>query len=536
MSRDKIQQLVGSLVKSLDDNEKMATPILSAKLAKCLEAYPHDKTLGSMSIVLEKMASNNKLFICKAELKELYSKHYSNNTKFAELFQDELGAKDIVTEPVPEQYKRDDSLSLDPYESANPVLANALSSLFDKGSQLKMYSKKLADKAIHSVGSTLDAWSLKPTRLFVDQGNEKFLILKAEYETPKGVTSIYVPVETVNDQIIESEVFMGNKGPQELNNTEIKAYIKANAGIKLKVGASGILNVLTKAATEGREVSDAEMAVTRLNESRQQRSEFFEGQIVGQKISEASVKDVQLPKYDDFASFESKFTSPQGIASFTFGDDKIKTAKEYIVREVISMGYKNPQITVTGSDESSIHYGVSLDGGKVAFTVPVKISNGTISQPNLLLCNGSVSTFNKSGINSLYVNNQTDFKIAAAASPQFGLKPSDLINNIRDAVIEGNNAKAEDALNILASSGDEKAYATGFQVFLNGIGGVKKAEVSCSMLVKNSKVSEHAICGHTGLPVHKVYQDKEGNCRPLYRRGMDETYEGASFMNSKIFG
>ena len=81
MSRDKIQQLVGSLVKSLDDNEKMAIPILSAKLAKCLEAYPHDKTLGSMSIVLEKMASNNKLFICKAELKELYSKHYSVQIK-----------------------------------------------------------------------------------------------------------------------------------------------------------------------------------------------------------------------------------------------------------------------------------------------------------------------------------------------------------------------------------------------------------------------------------------------------------------------
>jgi hypothetical protein len=56
------------------------------------------------------------------------------------------------------------------------------------------------------------------------------------------------------------------------------------------------------------------------------------------------------------------------------------------------------------------------------------------------------------------------------------------------------------------------------------------------MLIKNSKVSEHSICGHTGLPIHKVFQDKNGNCQPLYRRGMDETYEGASFMNAKIFG
>jgi hypothetical protein len=55
------------------------------------------------------------------------------------------------------------------------------------------------------------------------------------------------------------------------------------------------------------------------------------------------------------------------------------------------------------------------------------------------------------------------------------------------------------------------------------------------MIVKSSS-SEHPVCGHTGLPIHKVYQDDGGNCRPLYRRGMDETYEGASFMNAKIFG
>lgn len=54
-------------------------------------------------------------------------------------------------------------------------------------------------------------------------------------------------------------------------------------------------------------------------------------------------------------------------------------------------------------------------------------------------------------------------------------------------------------------------------------------------MIKNS-TSEHPICSHTGLPVHKVFQDKDGNCQPMYRKGMDETYEGASFMNAKIFG
>ncbi len=146
--------------------------------------------------------------------------------------------------------------------------------------------------------------------------------------------------------------------------------------------------------------------------------------------------------------------------------------------------------------------------------------------------------FNKDSVNELYVNNQRDYKVAAATSPQFGLKPSDLVNNIRDAIAEGNHSKAEDALNVLASAGDEKAYAHGFHAFLTGLSGKseKKATESCCSMIIKSASSQHPMCGHTNLPLHKVYQDKEGNCRPTYRKGMDESYEGAVFNNHKIFG
>ena len=94
MSHEKINQLIGFISKNLDDNEKLATPVLSAKLAKCVDAYPHDQTLGAMATVINKMASNNTLFIRKADLKSLYSKFWSRNTKFAELSQDELGLQE----------------------------------------------------------------------------------------------------------------------------------------------------------------------------------------------------------------------------------------------------------------------------------------------------------------------------------------------------------------------------------------------------------------------------------------------------------
>jgi hypothetical protein len=536
MSLDKMKQMVISLANAIENDEKLAIPVLAVKLAKCSEAYPHDQTIGSMSRVIEKMASNNSYFISKAELKSLYKKLYSNNTKFAQLFENELG-EDISYEPARSEYKHDDSNAVSTYNTGDQVLANALESVFDKTIAVKMFSKTSADKALKSVASTLNDSNLNPTKLSVDSGNEKFIIIKADYETPKGVTSFFVPVEINDNKVVQSSVFMGNAGPLDINYSNIKKYLKTTAGSKLQVTSNMVLDALTKASSNKRRVSNAEMSLIRLNANRAGKSEFFQDQVVGLKVAEASVKDVELPKYNEFESFEQKFNSPQGIATFQFGAETLKIASESVTRDVIGFGYKNPQISITGSDDKTVFYGVSLDGGKVAFTVPVKIAGNKITKPNLMLCQGSVSTFNKENINNLYVNNQTDYKVAAAASPLFGLKPSDLINNIKMALSENNHAKAEDALNVLARSGDAKAYATGFVTYMSGLTN-KTASVKedpCTMIVKSS-VSEHPICGHTGLPVHKVYKDQYGNCRPLYRKGMDETYEGASFMNSKIFG
>jgi len=533
MSLDKIHQLVGSLAKAVDDNQKIATPILAVKLAKYAETYPHDQTIGAMSRVIDKMASNNTMFIRKAELKSLYSKLYSRGSKFAELFADEMG--DVSYEPEITLEKRDDAVKANVYHVGDQVLANALESVFDNHIPLKMYSQPLAEKAMRSVGTTLDAWSLKPSKLTIADGNDKFIVIKADYETPKGVTSFYVPVEVTKNDVVNPEVFMGNTGPEDLNHATIKAYLMQQAGTKTKVGATDILTALTSAASDKREVTAAELAVTRLNAKRQGMSEFFQDQVVGLKVEASPKKDVELPKSDEFFSFEQKFTTPQGLASWRFGAERVTTARNHISRELQSFGFNKHQIVITGNDEDTIFYGVSLDTGKVAFTVPVKVAGDKIQKPTVMLCKGSISSFDRAGINGLVSENKTDSKVAAVASNMASLKPSEIVNNLREALAEENYAKAEDALNVLANSGDKKAYTLAFQLYMSGLAGVKTAETKCSKMIKSAN-SEYPICSHTGLPVNKVYQDKQGYCRPLYRQGMDETYEGASFLNAKIFG
>jgi hypothetical protein len=533
MSLDKIQQLVGSLAKSVEDNERIATPVLAAKLSKAVDAYPGDQTIGAMSRVIGKMAANSTMFIRRAELKALYSKLYSNNTKFAEVFKDELGELTPLASPT--YAPRDESSTLNQYQVGDAILANALNSVFDKHAPLKMYSQDLANKALASAASTLDAWNLRPTSLTVSDGNDKFLVIQANYETPKGVTSFFIPVEIHNNKVVEASVFMGNAGPQELNHSSIKAYLNKSAGNKLKIDGTSILGVLTNAATEKRVVSDAEIALTKLTASRQGKSEFFQNSIIGQKVSEASKKDISTPRLAEADTFEAKFSTVQGQATWKFGE-VVNKGIEHIARELKGYGHKNPQITIAKTDDTTIFYNVALDAGRVGFVVPVKVASGKLVKPSVILCNGTVSSFSQEGINELYVKNASDFRAAAGASYFSGMKPSEVLQNLRTALAEGNHTKAEDALNVLANSGDTKAYATGFSIYMAGLAPKQaEAQVKCAH-ASSTKHSEHPICSQTGLPVHKVYQDKDGNCRPLYRRGMDETYEGAVFNNSKIFG
>lgn len=536
MTADKLNKMVSSISKAVENNQKLAIPMLCVKLNKVSKLHSDDQTIITMSNVLDKL-SDKQFFITRAEFKKLYETLHSRNTKFAELFKEELGELDHTVD-APKIYERASGSEINTSGFEDSVLSSALDSVFDKNIPLKNYSKEAAVKASKSVSSTLDAWNLKAAHVNVVDGNDKFLVVKAEYHTPKGATGFYIPIEVVANKVSEPELFMGNTGPQDLNHSNIKQYITQFAGSKLTIKPNEILDVLVSAASSNRGVNDVELAVIRLNASKKANDNFFSNQITGQEIESKAVSDISIPKNEETLSFEEKFNSPVGLASINFGQDKIKLGNDLIVRNLRSFGFNNHRITVANSDSNTIFYGVSLDHGKVAFTVPIKVTSNKINSPTVLLCDGVVSSFSADSVNKLYMENSTDTRIAAFASAQYGLKPSELINNIREAVLDNNFVKAEDALNILKEAGDEKAYAIGFKVYSGALAGTLPASAeqsTCSHIIKSSN-NQSPICAHTGLPINKVYQDKDGNCRLLYRKGMDESYEGAYFMNHKIFG
>ena len=299
MSIDNMNELIISLAKTIDNNEKIATPKLSVKLAKCLEAYPEDQTIGAMSRVIDKMANNNVIFIKRSELKDLYNKLYSRNSKFSELFSEELGIKKEAKELKLAGEKLEDK-NIDSYKYADPILSNALNSVFDKKIPLKLYSEDLAKKAEHKIQRKLNLMNVAALKVQIDNGNDKFLIVKADYETPKGVTSVYIPVEVINNNVSEPNAFVGNGSPEDLTQENITNYIMLNAGNKLKIASANILDALVKANTENRNISGAELALIRLNASRKTQSDFFDNQIVGLNIEKEARKDVEISKSNEY--------------------------------------------------------------------------------------------------------------------------------------------------------------------------------------------------------------------------------------------
>lgn len=532
MTINKFAKLAVSVSQMMIDSEKFTAPVLASKLRKYAQQCPTDQTLVMMANVIGKLA-DKQTFITRAELKRLYNQFYVRNNKCAQVLKDELG--DLGVQTTPKLYERDSGSEVDISVHADQILVNALDSVFDGSVPLKLYSKAASELAQNSVKRALNSWNLGASNINIEAGNEKVLIVKAEYDTPKGRTSFYIPVEIKDNKIVEASDFIGNIGPQELNHVNIKSYLASHAGSKLKVTGSQLLSLIDN-SMNGKSISDTEFALAKLKASRASKEEYFANQITGQELNKVASADVSLPKLAETELFENKFNSPEGIAEFSFGGSNVRTGFDLVNRALNSFGHKGSRIKVAGSNDNTILYAVAINGGQVGFTVPVKVASNKVTLPTVILHNGTLSKFNSETLSKMCSTN-SDSKVAAYASPVHGLKPSDLINEVREAMIDQNTARAEDALNVLRESGDEKAYAFAFKAFTDGLANktADKEECKCSMIIKSS-ASKHPVCGHTGLPTHKVYQDKFGNCLPLYRRGMNESYEGGYFMNHKIFG
>jgi hypothetical protein len=480
MLPSELKKAISNLQSALDGHEKIALAFFAQKLHKSGAENPEDQTINQMSLVVDRMNADNRLFISRAEVKDLYNKLYSRNTKFKEIFADELGLEGPAA-PVASRTE-EKFQEFDIYQDTDKTLLASLTAAFDPTAHA--FSKE-AEKV---VAMECSFPNLEPVVKAVS-GDENVVVVSATYRTPQGNASFYVPVELFNKRATTPSFFNGSDGQHYISKKSITNYVTKQF---TKVGSYG-------------------------NES------------VGESFAE--MLEPQLDA-EEVESFASKLSSAKGIAVFQHGE-LAEHGRRVISQKLASFGKRSHQVNVLEASTNSITYGVSCDG--VAFKVPVTVENGRLQEPTVILCKGSIESFTSDGVQNLQSSELTDNKIAATVSPLFTLKASDLVETVREATEEGNYAKAEDALNVLANMDDAKAYRVALEEYTNGLSNVKKesSTTTCSRIVKTAN-STQPVCGHLNLPLNKVYQDKHGDCRPNSRKGMEDSNEGAYFMNSKI--
>lgn len=477
-----LKKAISDLQSALDGHKNVAFGSFASKLRKVGSSYPEDQTINQMSIVVDRMNNGERLFISRAEINDLYNKLYTRNTKFKEVFAEELGLEAPVESS--ESRTQEKFEEFDIYGDTDKTLLASLNSIFDP--EIKAFSNEIARDAEKVVSMECSFPNLEPTVKAIS-GDENVVVVSATYKTPKGQASLYIPVEIMNKKASIPSFFTGRDGQHYISRKSIASYVD---------------NFFNKVGSFGDEVEGY--------------SELKEPEVSSEEIE----------------SFASQLSSVKGVASFQHGE-LAEHGRKIISQRIKGFGKKSFQVNIIDSDKKSITYGVNCDG--TAFKVPVKIEGGRLQDPSIILCNGSIESFTSDGLLNLQKNELSDNQVAAVVSPLYDFKASELVEIVRSAGQEGNYVKAEDALNILAHMNDDKAYKIAFIEYTSSLSGAKKeaSTTKCSRVIKTAN-SNQPVCSHLNLPLNKVYQDKHGSCRPLSRKGIEDSNEGTCLLNSKI--
>lgn len=530
-----LKKAIETVAKTVKAGEKILLLPLASRMARAAQENPGDQTIIGMATFLQGRAASQQL-ITRAELNDVYNKLYVSNTRCAEYLTKELD-KTALASPVKKLIRQDNEGTLvkDAFKhGANEILANALEAAFDKKAVYKPYTAEMAKKAEQVCAKELHNYEYQPTKVQVVAGSEDCLLCQATFETPKGRSNVIIPVEMAGEKALFPSVFVSSAGFETLEQKKLSDYLVSTAGKQLQVNVPAVLNAV-KVAKHGVQegLNEVEQIVLRASAKKETPASFDSNSIVGQKLLTPDVIETKADPVET-ETFAAKLSSAKGLAELTFGKKAVESGRQMLVKALNSFGYKSTQVSVAGVNDSAVIYAIVANGRGIK--VPVRFNKGLPTQPLFAIANGTVGGFDQQGVNELFSAN--DSNTAALASQLHGNKPSELIEVVQKAVASGNYEIAEDALNVLAHS-DEKAFKYAFNLYKEAINNpemVKQAsaESKCSFPIKNA-TSTQVLCGHTNLPLNKVYQDEHGDCYPLYRKHIDHSNEGGSFLHSRIY-
>jgi hypothetical protein len=359
----------------------------------------------------------------------------------------------------------------------DPILANALEGMFEK--EHRIYSKEDAQKAIRSCTAQLMGAGFEPDAVNVFAGQNDIIVCMAQYNTPKGLTSVIVPVIISEGKALLPELLLTSDGFQEITQASVGEHISQTAGKHITVNANALLEVLSSVIHPQKKVSEVDVAMASMRLENSQKLD--PANCLFGKIDE-EIKPCRAPKIAGVSEFEQKLQKPEGIADFVHGQKIVQAGRSVILRKMAEFGYKQTQIKVSNANDSSITYAVAV-GTCTGFNVPVSVENKRVQEPVVIVANGNLVDFTKEGVDELVKGNRIDGRAFAMASSCSDMKPTDLIKTINASIAEGNFLRAEEALNVLGAISPEN-YKVGLANYISATNKVSSGSAPAENIKK----------------------------------------------------
>ena len=241
---NKINNVVMKAAKALYDNEKFVVGVLATRATKLAETYPTDPTVVGCSNFLNKRAHSGDVWITRAEFKNVYNRLYSNNNKFASEFKDELGLVEHDPRKIMQRDQHEgENLVASAYEQlGDSLLSEQLEAALDKRTDFKLYSTETAKSAQKTCARELNSFGALPKKLSVVAGQSDIIICQATYETPKGHSSVLIPVEIKEGHALAPGMFLSLGGFVSLNKTTLQEHLRATAGKSFQIDVQQFSN------------------------------------------------------------------------------------------------------------------------------------------------------------------------------------------------------------------------------------------------------------------------------------------------------
>lgn len=497
----------------LQGGKKYTSNYICRRLEAAKEDNPGDILIGNMRDVFLKKASTQE-FVSQKEISDLYQDMYGLGGNHS-AFREALG--DLIFEKQASTLKQDASKNRIPYEKElKPLfeetdLSRELSGFYslDKKASFSALSENTITKAAKFVRLQLESLDFKPSNVSVVKTNEHFILCNASVDTSDFTqVNVPVPVQVTNGMPTLPNSFIADNDLVKLNKENLYLFVK-----------------------------------DKNNFSKKMARDKFADQRGGASLT---VKTPEVPEaLSRYADLDNKLIA----AASAFTSDQVIRATAVVSAELASLGIRNSQVNLIGSDKGSLKYAAKISGLNTAFdaNIVVDMPNGNPVIPTKFSSNGVEYKLNRPGLRSAIekVAETGAGAVVTREVEQMGrLNYQQLIHELEAGASNGDYKRAENALLTIEAKFDSSKHLAAIDHYSKLL---KHATGSTERdrLIKEAKdrgelinipTSVQLYSPKLGLPISKIAFDEKGRMVPAARlkSSSDLSDSGAMISTSKI--